>query len=317
MHTKLLSWLLVLGLAAIFTRETFAQAPAVPAASTQVAGRIVATRIRGEVTATDKQTNVARRLEGETEISQGTVVSTGRDSSVVLVFNNGATLNLGTETVLDIQTFTQDPFGSSTSVAEMTEEPSPSTTRVRLNRGELVGKVAKLKREQGSTFTVDTPVGAAGIRGTTFRIVFRPDGTGRAFFSMTTLEGDVEVVLATGTISVPDNKEVVIAEVTIEVSTTGEITVTNQPSAAPLVVDAPTSTIQEVTAAAQVIAEAVAEAVVVPPTPTPPATPPETPATEKANAEAARDKAATKKEDPLPAPPVQTPPPLTTPQDGQ
>jgi hypothetical protein len=56
----------------------------------------------------------------------------------------------------------------------------------------LLGKVAHLKQEQGSYFTVQTPVGAAGIRGTTFRIVFRPTGTGQAFaFSLSTVEGNV------------------------------------------------------------------------------------------------------------------------------
>ena len=71
----------------------------------------------------------------------------------------------------------------------------------------------------GASFEIDSAPG----RGTTFRIVFRPDGTGKAFFSLTTVEGNV--VLASGTVnlpsetSVPDNKEV---EVVIDVNVDAE-----------------------------------------------------------------------------------------------
>jgi hypothetical protein len=270
MHTKLLSWFLLLGFSVLLTSEAYSQgaaaAAAPAAAATQPAGRIVAARVRGTVTATDKTTTVSRSVADGAEISQGSIVRVEKDSSVVLVFSNGATINLGADSVLDIQQFTQDPFADSFSPADATDEPSTSTTKLKLMRGELVGKVAKLKKAQGSSFAVETPVGAAGIRGTTFRIVFRPDGNGKAFFSMTTLEGDVEVTLATGSVNAPvsvtDNKEVVIADITVTVDAAGQVTVTTPTSTTLLVVDAPTTTLQQVTAAASTIAEAVANVVI-------------------------------------------------------
>src|SRR5690606_15011946 len=128
--------------------------------------------------------------------------------------------NLAQDSSLSIDEFLQDPFGDEVSFSSMTSEPSVSTTKLNLSRGELVGNVKKLNADAGSTFSVQTPVGAAGIRGTTFRIIFRPDGTGKAFFSLTTVEGNV--VLFSGTVNmpseveVPDNREV---EVLIDVQT--------------------------------------------------------------------------------------------------
>ena len=110
---------------------------------------------------------------------------------MVLAFSNGATTHLGAETELIVEEFLQDPFANAVALRDVTEEPSQSRTRLRLNRGELTGKVAKLKHDKGSTFVVETPVGAAGIRGTTFRIVFTPNGTGQAFFQLSTVEGNV------------------------------------------------------------------------------------------------------------------------------
>jgi hypothetical protein len=176
----------------------------------------------------------------------------------------------------------------------MTAEPSTSRTKLNLSRGELVGNVKKLNYDAGSSFNIQTPVGAAGIRGTTFRIVFRPDGTGKAFFSLTTVEGNV--VLASGTVnlpsetSVPDNKEVeVVIDVNVDAET-GAVTVAVG-SAPPIVVaDAAPTTVAAVAAVVQQIATAVATVTFTTPAPaptreqapeTPPAeTPPETPPAE-------------------------------------
>jgi hypothetical protein len=78
-------------------------------------------------------------------------------------------------------------------VAALTSEPTVSRTNLRLEFGEMVGNVKTLNRAAGSTFSVSTPAGAAGIRGTTFRIVYRPTGDGQAFnFTLSTSEGVVQ-----------------------------------------------------------------------------------------------------------------------------
>ena len=164
-------------------------------------GRIVIARISGAVTLTSKSDNVVRPAINNEQISAGYIVITAPGASVVLIFSNGATVNLRGDSVLDIETFLQDPFAQDFKVAEATAEPSTSTTRLNLTRGELIGNVKKLNAADGSSFNIQTPVGAAGIRGTTFRIIFRPDGQGTAQFSVTTIEGNV--VLLVGEVEIP------------------------------------------------------------------------------------------------------------------
>ncbi|MCW5547678.1 MAG: FecR domain-containing protein [Opitutaceae bacterium] len=282
MHKKILTWLWMIGFAALLTAEAQAQ--------TAAPGQIKAARVTGSVTAT--KDGVTINVANGTELSQGYVVNTAQNSSVVLVFSNGATMNLAQETSLAIDEFTQDPFADEISVAQLTAEPSASRTRLNLSRGELVGNVKKLNYDAGSSFEVQTPVGAAGIRGTTFRIVFRPDGTGKAFFSLTTLEGNV--VLASGSVnlptetSVPDNQEIeVVFDVTVDAET-GAVSVVID-GAPPIVVrDAAPTTLAQLAQTVQQIATVVAETVITPP-----------------------------RTDSPPPPPADGAPPRTTPGDGR
>jgi hypothetical protein len=185
MHHRLLPWLVVGAFAAISALR--AQAP--ESSGVPPAGLVLVAQVRG--TATKTLNGQVMALQVNDAVEQTAKINTGRESSVVLVFSNGATTQLGDETELVIDEFLQDPFGSTLKLADLEEEPSRSNTRLSLNRGELVGKVARLRHDRGSTFIVQTPVGAAGIRGTTFRIVFRPQGTGLAFFQLSTVEGNV------------------------------------------------------------------------------------------------------------------------------
>ncbi len=188
MHHRLSLWLALLVFA--FVRVSGAESAAV-AQSAMPPGQIVAKQVVGKVSV--QLNGTTTDLKNDDAVSQASTIITARESSVVLVLSNGATVQLGAETTMVIEEFLQNPFAATISMANMVEEPTTSKTKLRLMKGELVGKVAHLKRDQGSEFTVQTPVGAAGIRGTTFRIVFRPTGTGQAFavFSLSTVEGQV------------------------------------------------------------------------------------------------------------------------------
>jgi hypothetical protein len=298
MNKKYLTWLWLLGFAAFLCMDASAQ-------TAQAPGQIRVAKVTGMATAVKDGNTIT--LQNGTELTQGYVVNTGKNSSVVLVFSNGATLNLAADTSLAIDEFTQDPFAEELSVSKLTSEPSTSKTKLNLSRGELVGNVKKLNYDAGSSFSIQTPVGAAGIRGTTFRIIFRPDGTGKAFFSLTTVEGNV--VLAAGTVnlpnetSVPDNKEVeVIIDVNVDAET-GVVTVAVGSAPPVVVADARPTSVAEVATTVQQIATAVAavtfSAPATPPTTPPPATPPaETPPAE------------------TPPPPVTPPTPRVTTGDG-
>ncbi len=235
-----------------------------------VTGMIKALRVRGTVSATVKATNVRTVLTDNAEISQGSTVTTAPGASVVLSFSNGASVNLGTDSSLDIEQFTQDAFSGTLSAATITAEPTTSTTKLRLTKGELVSKVAKLNAAGGSTFTVNTPVGAAGIRGTTFRIVYRINpATGQALFSLTTTEGSVNMALlatgavATAPVDVAAGTEIAV---TANIDAAGNVTVT-LPSGATTVIatNVSTATNAEIAASASVIAQAVANVVITPP----------------------------------------------------
>ncbi len=285
MNKKYLTWLWLLGVAAFLCLDASAQ-------TAQAPGQIRVAKVSGTATAVKDGNTIT--LQNGTELTQGYVVNTGKNSSVVLVFSNGATLNLAQDTSLSIDEFTQDPFAEEQSVSKLTSEPSTSKTKLNLSRGELVGNVKKLNYDAGSSFSIQTPVGAAGIRGTTFRIIFRPDGTGKAFFSLTTVEGNV--VLAAGTVnlptetSVPDNKEVeVIIDVNVD-AVTGEVTVAVGSAPPVVVADATPTSVAAVAAVAQQIATAVAAVTFTTPTTTPPPTTP-----------------------PAETPPPETPPPPVTP----
>lgn len=277
MHIKFLSWLTLLGLltANISAVAQGTAGTTAPTTATETRlGTIRASRVIGDVTVENVATKVRAPLVNNQEITQGNIVRTGENSSVVLIFSNGATVNLAFSTELNIEEFIQNPFEGVYEPAKATDEPSFSSTNIRLTRGELVGNVKKLKTNLGSKFTVGTPVGAAGIRGTTFRIVYRPTGNGQAFnFVLTTVEGNVE--LATGTVTMPvsvtDNTEVVINEVVVN-PTTNEITMTTTAgetvtlTAPPPASDAPVSTVQAVTGVAQSLADAIVNVVIAPPT---------------------------------------------------
>lgn len=268
-------------------------------------------RVNGQVSLTSKETQAVTAAVNHAVITAGTIVTTGQDGSVILVFSNGSTINLREDSVLDIETFLQDPFeAADLKVADMTAEPSASTTKLNLTRGELVGNVKKLNKDKGSSFTVQTPVGAAGIRGTTFRIVFRPDpvNPNRMLFTLSTLEGliDVQMEGAGGPVQVGDGREVVV-EVSVSIDPiTGAITVTAPPQI--VTQDIPPQTQQAIATAVQAVLEAV-QNVVVPPVSTGGPATDSPPATEGEGAlEIAR---------PIvePPPPV-APPPVTTPGAG-
>jgi hypothetical protein len=195
----------------------FAQAPGTPPPASMVVGVIKAANVRGtvkKVNLIDKSESVLRN--GEVLIQSNAVVTGPGESSVVLVFANGSTVRVGNESRLEIKEFLMDPLQADIpSVGALTNEPTVSRTDLRLEFGEMVGNVKTLNRAAGSSFSVSTPAGAAGIRGTTFRIVYRPTGDGQAFnFQLSTSEGVVvfEGVTANGlvAVNVPVGQEIVV-----------------------------------------------------------------------------------------------------------
>jgi len=218
-----------------------------------VPGQIKAARVEQDVRRISSAGVKSALRNGDLLVETDTVV-TGHGASVVLVFANGASVRLSEDSELSITVFKVDPLGEDKPVnaAALTEEPTASQTLLNLNHGEMVGKVAKLHTGRGSSFQVNTPVGAAGIRGTVFRVVFHPGDNGKAFFTIQTQEGVVVMSgVSTQEIPVPAGKETsVTADVTV--SATGTVTVnsvavanqTLSPSAAAAIESAATTILQ-------------------------------------------------------------------------
>jgi hypothetical protein len=198
-------------------------------------GQIKAARVQNEVIKQAADGTKSPVKNGD-DLSETDIVITGVNSSVVMLFANGASIKLGAETRMAIEEFKMDPLEKETKASEMKGkgEPTKSKTALNLSYGEMVGDVEKLN--PSSTYSIKTPVGAAGIRGTTFRIVFRPTSDGKAFtFTLSTGEGLVlftGVTQATGTgVNVPKDQEVAI---TGEISATGQITITSPVTTQPI-----------------------------------------------------------------------------------
>ena len=173
------------------------------------AGSIKAARVQGDVFRVSKAGTV--QLKDGDAVFESDSVTTGKGASVVLVFMNGSSVRLGSDTSLNVEEFKMDPLAQPISnPSTLKAEPSQSKTALNLSYGEMVGDVKKLNTS--STYSIKTPVGAAGIRGTIYRIVFRPSSDGKAFFTISTAEGRVEMmgVVNTANLMVETGKEVVV-----------------------------------------------------------------------------------------------------------
>ena len=100
-----------------------------------------------------------------TILKQGSKVKTGASASVTLMFDNGAVLEIKPETEFLIEQFERDPFDpAGVDYKTMEDEPTQSTTKLRLDTGVILMGVKKLK--EYSEFQIGTRVGMTGIRGT-------------------------------------------------------------------------------------------------------------------------------------------------------
>jgi hypothetical protein len=196
-------------------------APAAPAE--QPGGRILVARVTGEAFAMNPSDGLKFPVRNGSLLTEGQVITTGPGASVLFVLSNGATVSLGADSVLALEQFTQQPFGESYKMSTLSAEPSTSTTRLNLLRGELISDVKKLNKTGGSSFQIKTPVGAAGIRGTAFRIAFKPEGD-RAAFALVMLEGVIEQTFGNRgrPVVVPQGKQVVVTGIEYN-GRTGEV----------------------------------------------------------------------------------------------
>ncbi|MCX6937514.1 MAG: FecR family protein [Verrucomicrobia bacterium] len=148
-------------------------------------GAITVGIAKGDVTYKIAGTTAYLPAPAGTALPQGATVKAGAGSTATLVFATGSVATIRPNTEVEITKFEQEAFSGPVSKKG---EPSVSNTELKLIEGEVIPNVAKLKK--GSQFVVNSPIGAAGVRGTIFAIkIDRATGAAR----ITVLEGGVNL----------------------------------------------------------------------------------------------------------------------------
>lgn len=146
-------------------------------------GAYSAGTVKGDVSYKVAGSSEYKPLAAGVALPQGATIKTGAKSNVLIVFGSGSTALIDESSEVEITKFEQEVFSGPVPVDA---EPSVSVTEIKVIEGDIVSKVNKLKK--GSSYVVDTPVGAAGVRGTVFRVSFRK---GNTTFTVQVSEGAV------------------------------------------------------------------------------------------------------------------------------
>ncbi len=215
-------------------------------------GTYRAASVKGSAQWFNPKTSETLPLVNDQELVEGAVITTGEGGGLTLVFASGATATIGEKSEITVSKFEQQTFEAS-SVNYRKGEPSISATELKIVKGSITSRVSKLKAE--STYVIKTPIGAAGVRGTTFRVSFDPQ---LKMLKVETAEGKV-AFFTNNNVEVPveGGKDI---EIKFEVDPKGEITLGDVVAG-----DLAPDTITEIINAAQ---EAIKE---LPPSDTPPA----------------------------------------------
>ena len=104
----------------------------------------------------------------------GYAIQTGLFSESVLLFSNGTSATLQEKSKLKLTKFSQAKFDArGTSFGQLNNEPSTSQVSLEMDIGSLVVQTKKLNKS--SSFSITSPAGTAGIRGTQFQMATNPN----------------------------------------------------------------------------------------------------------------------------------------------
>jgi hypothetical protein len=152
------------------------------------------TIIVAELTGSGSAVNGDQRkpLKQDDRLRVGTTVTTARRTVATLLFSNGASVQLGAESELEVEEFGQAAVSGNLKYAELKEEPTISRTRLRLANGDVRGTVKPLKAARGSTFTLTLIAGTLRIREGTFNAMVRMSELGLGVCHVEVLNGAAE-----------------------------------------------------------------------------------------------------------------------------
>ena len=110
----------------VFAALGSVRADTTPTTAGRVKGRIAAASVEGVVNAISKADGSTRRLHSGDMVSDQTQIVTAPNAKVILVFSNGATVDVAGDSTLDIEQFEQDPFAADIKFSDMKVEVTPS-----------------------------------------------------------------------------------------------------------------------------------------------------------------------------------------------
>lgn len=173
---------------------------------------VIAVQVRGSVEVQHGESTASEKVVDGSQLGTADIITTGAQSSVMLVIPNGSVVALKEKSRLKIAVALQsalqgpEPVVAVAAGAEPTE-PGVSQTSFELSFGEMLTRVRKLN--PSSTFEVQTPVSVAAVRGTVFEISYQPGKAGRADYQLSTASGLVHVTPHAGKlVAVPANERV-------------------------------------------------------------------------------------------------------------
>ncbi len=173
---------------------------------------VVAVKVQGTVEVQHGQSTVTEAVEEGAQLGTSDIITTAAQSSVMLILPNGSMVTLKEKSRLKIAIALHSPAAVAALAANETEprETGTSQTTFELAFGEMLTRVRKLNPT--STFTVQTPVSVAAVRGTVFEVAYQPDNAGAASYRLSTSSGLVHVTPHEGKmVAVPADEQLEFA----------------------------------------------------------------------------------------------------------
>ncbi|WOO41096.1 FecR family protein [Rubellicoccus peritrichatus] len=185
-------------------------------------GTVKVFTVKGNVSLIDIETKKAEPLRRGMEFSAGKMVSTGENSTALLLFSNGAAVNVSEKSTVSVDQFIQAKFDPQLgSYLRLTEDPSQSKTELYVEEGTIAGQVKRL--QNGSQYDVNTPNASAGIRGTDYVVTVVISG-GQLSTVITNASGDVVAVAQGNPIGLSPGESVTITANRVVDPNTGTVT---------------------------------------------------------------------------------------------
>ena len=169
----------------------------------------IVTSVNGTVLELNQQQQVVRTLSKNARVVEGNAIRTRPDSSATLVLANGAVITVTPDTTLVLEQMQLDGDASLASYRPLRPSAANTRTRLRLDRGEVLGEVKGIRAN--SKFEVASAVGTAGISGTKFTVAVTVSGNTYTM-TISNLDGTVVSTLeGQSTVNIPAGQSVVLS----------------------------------------------------------------------------------------------------------